>query len=302
MDITIDLSSVNSLFNDDATPFDVMSWFLTREGYYGSGDDFAVIINGRVQMSYFLDPKTNIVHVYIPFRWSSTDQEIKIMYIKTQYSTNTLDISLIQVENYKDIIGLGFPLGSIFSRLVPGYNNVGELMLKSFIWGKKKSLEKGIPLPGYAASGKTISSALFAIGRLFRFKWLYAMDDSTINCGIPFLIYRLLAGKNTYQESLGFTQINNLIQLSFRSNCNYAINNLKSQLIDPYLQIAPSLYKYRGYTVGDVFMILNSIYELDDCEDVKRLVQYFIDNTFGTMSCYSMEYIRPVMADDYPPK
>lgn len=296
MDTVIDLSVVNSLFGDNASPLDVVSWLLTQKYHQTRGLPYT--INGVLQLTYSIAPGSNEINLYIPFIWSSADSEIKAMNIIINQSTNNLEIYPCQVD------GSNRPyfLASIKSILIQGYNNVCEVSTLEFMDTKDKLISLRRTIPSYASSGKNLISALFAIGRVFRFKWFFASDASTISCGIPFLIYRLLAGKNTLQESRGFTQIQNPQQEIYRVTCNEAINSLRLQLIDQYLGIAPSLVKYRGRTVGEVFTILNTIYDLDDCEDVKRLVQWFIDNIYGMKECYSMEYTRPVLVTDYPPK
>ena len=167
---------------------------------------------------------------------------------------------------------------------------------------KQKRLSAGLPLPDYAKSGKDVVTALLAIARVFRYKWAYASDDSTIDCGIPFLIYRLLAGKNSLQESRGFTQIIGPKQNSTRSWCDAALDNIGNRLIDKFLFIAPSLRGYRGITVRSVFKLLNEQHGLDNCPDVRQLVEYFRDNIFGMTSCGKIDYIKAITSEDFPPR
>ena len=80
------------------------------------------------------------------------------------------------------------------------------------------------------------------------------------------------------------------------------MDNLKTKLIDNYLRITPSLSQYRGMSIGQTFSILNEKRELDDCEDVKTLVKYFMINIPGLLSCSDFEYVRLIKSNDYRPK
>ena len=115
----------------------------------------------------------------------------------------------------------------------------------------------------------------------------------------PFLIYRLLAGKNSLQESRGF------IQIIGSDQCDTGLDNVRNRLIDDFLPMAPSLGLYRGMTIQTVFGILNNqrfASSVDKCQDVKRLVEYLRDNIFGLDSCGKIDYIKVITPDDFPPR
>ena len=292
MNTVVNLSEVNALFGDNASPIDVLNYFYSLPRY-SVGHMGHVFINGRLQISYYDPPKLLVV----PFIWNQNDTQIKHMKIvRCDYVT----IGLIQLEpNDPDPDTLYRNFGSLYSRTIPDYGDVIELITLDYTEAKTKRLRTGLPLPDYAKSGRDVVIALLAIARVFRYKWAYATDASTIDCGIPFLIYRLLAGKNSLQESRGFTQIIGSDQ------CDTGLDNVRNRLIDDFLPMAPSLGLYRGMTIQTVFGILNNqrfASSVDKCQDVKRLVEYLRDNIFGLDSCGKIDYIKVITPDDFPPR
>lgn len=301
--MVVNLTVLNSLFTDANSPFDVTNWlFSLPEPYYHNPDGEQYILNGIPQLTRDIYDK-GLSTVYVPFVWSDSDPEIKNLRIRVDYSNNRLEIALIAhlVSNTRWAPGqYSRPFGRIVYRnnLYPQYPDIGEINTLDYKYTKNKIIND---IPSYVSSGKNLMICLFAIARVFKFKWVYARDKSTIDCEIPFLTYRLLAGKSTLQESRGFVQIDNEEQQNLRTLCFQAIGSIRDQLIDNYLEIAPSLFQYKGMTVGDVFIILNRKRNLENCEDVKRLVEHFENNISEISLCGKFEYVRPVLPNDFPP-
>ncbi len=181
--MALNLEELNSLFPDTVSPFDIVSWLLTQKYYQTRSLPFTRITS----------TESNEIIIYIPFIWSSSDSEIKAINIVANYSTNHLEIYPCQIDESNR----PYFLISITSTLEQGYNDVCEVSTLQFMDTKDELVSLHITVPSYASSGKSLISALFAIGRVFLFKWFFAVDDSTIDCGIPFLIYSNTKSRTT---------------------------------------------------------------------------------------------------------
>ena len=277
----VNLEELNNSIPDHIQPLQVLEWFFSLPYQINKDNSDPLYENGRLILTYSQPNNTSHI-LHVPFVWNGMDQGV-----------NHMKIILYVNDDFNINIGGG----AIFNKYIPFYGQVCELDTTGY--QRWKETLNGSP-PEYAKDGKSLVQHLFSLARLFRFQWATATDASSIDCGIPFFLYRALAGKNSLQESRGFVEIVNESNRYYRSLFNPALEETKEKKIEDYLDIAPSLDIFTGMNIHQVMKFLNEQRHLDNCLEVAELIDH-LEFTVKHLNKYNeFRSIRAIRKEDFP--